>query len=78
MADIPEFVAQIARALADDPDEVRVETQRKGRRNVVELRVATDDMGRVIGRNGRVANAIRTVLTAAPQGDGPWSLEVKD
>lgn len=57
-----ELVEYIAKSLVDDPSQVEVtETER---RNAVtlELRVAPEDMGRVIGRNGRVANAMRTLL----------------
>lgn len=56
----------LARAVVDDPDSVDVEIE-DGRHGGLQLsvRVAPDDMGRVIGRRGRVANAIRTVVRAA-------------
>ncbi|MFN2115971.1 MAG: KH domain-containing protein [Anaerolineae bacterium] len=76
-ADVPELVATIARALADDPDQVRVTETTKGRQRVVQLTVAPDDMGRVIGRDGRVANAIRALLSAAVD-DDEWGLEIVD
>jgi predicted RNA-binding protein YlqC (UPF0109 family) len=65
-----ELVEYIAKALVDDPSQVEV-TQIEGATSVIlELRVAPDDMGRVIGRGGRVANAMRTLLrvVAAKQG----------
>jgi predicted RNA-binding protein YlqC (UPF0109 family) len=76
-ADIPELVASIARELAEEPDAVTVEERPKGRLRMVRLAVAADDMGRVIGREGRVANAIRALLKAAPT-DDRWGLEIVD
>lgn len=59
MRDLVEF---IAKSLVDDPTQVRV-TQTEGLREVrIELRVAEEDLGRVIGRNGRVANSIRSLM----------------
>jgi uncharacterized protein len=60
-----ELVEFIARALVADPDAVRVDEVENEGETVLEVRVAPDDLGRVIGRNGRVANAIRTVAKAA-------------
>ncbi|MGI9020123.1 MAG: KH domain-containing protein [Solirubrobacterales bacterium] len=60
-----ELVEYLARALVDDPDAVRVEEITEDDATVLEVRVAPDDLGRVIGRSGRVANAIRTVAKAA-------------
>jgi uncharacterized protein len=62
MRDLVEF---LARALVEDPDAVHVEEVDGDGETVLELRVAPDDLGRVIGRSGRVANAIRTVAKAA-------------
>lgn len=76
-ADIPELVAYIARSLSDDPDAVEVTHESRGRQNIVKLKVSDEDMGRIIGRDGRVANAIRSLLRAAP-GDGRWRLEIAD
>lgn len=57
-----ELVEFIAKSLVDSPDDVEV-TEIPGTTSVIiELRVAPDDMGRVIGRDGRVANAIRVLL----------------
>lgn len=77
MADIPGFVAYVARALVEHPDAVEVSESTRGRQRIVQLRVAQEDMGRVIGRDGRVANAIRAVLRAAPA-DEQWGLEILD
>jgi predicted RNA-binding protein YlqC (UPF0109 family) len=65
-----ELVEYIAKSLVDDPSQVHV-TEIEGATSVIlELTVAPEDMGRVIGRNGRVANAMRTLLRviAAKQG----------
>ena len=61
----------ITKAVVDDPEAVEVDT-REGRRGAVslEVQVADDDMGRVIGKRGRVANSIRTVVRAAAARDG--------
>jgi predicted RNA-binding protein YlqC (UPF0109 family) len=76
-ADIPALVAYVARSLADEPDAVEVSETVRGRDRVVQLKVSEADMGRVIGREGRVANAIRALLRAAP-GDERWRLEILD
>ncbi|MBU2611871.1 MAG: KH domain-containing protein [Chloroflexi bacterium] len=60
----------IARSLVEHPDEVDVREYRHGSRVTLELQVAKDDMGRVIGKNGRVANAMRTLLRVAAERDG--------
>jgi predicted RNA-binding protein YlqC (UPF0109 family) len=60
----------IARSLVDHPDEVAVDEIRHGGHVTLELHVAKDDMGRVIGKGGRVANAIRTLLRVAAERDG--------
>ena len=59
----------IAENLVNSPDEVSVSRKDSGRNIVLELSVASDDMGRVIGRSGRVANSIRALLRAAASGD---------
>jgi predicted RNA-binding protein YlqC (UPF0109 family) len=59
MKDLVEYVA---RSLVDDPSAVEVTEITSGSAIVLELRVAPDDMGRVIGKSGRVANAIRMLL----------------
>ena len=60
-----ELVRFIARSLVDDPDAVQVETKQDGDCTVIELHVAPGDMGKVIGRQGRIAKAIRVVMRAA-------------
>ena len=55
----------LVRALVDDPDDVEVEEVEEDGDLVLEVSVAEDDLGRVIGRGGRIANAIRTVAKAA-------------
>ena len=60
----------IAKSLVDHPDEVSIAEIRHGNRVTLELIVAKDDMGRVIGKGGRVANAIRTLLREAAEREG--------
>lgn len=60
----------IAKALVEHPGEVEITQFRQGNRVRLEMKVAKDDMGRVIGRNGRVANAIRALLRVAAERDG--------
>jgi predicted RNA-binding protein YlqC (UPF0109 family) len=60
-----ELVEFCVRALVSDPDAVRVEELDTDDGTVLEVHVADDDLGRVIGREGRVANAIRTLAKAA-------------
>ena len=62
-----ELVEYIAKALADHPDEVRVEESGSGSRVRVQLTVSGDDMGRIIGKSGRVANSIRLLLRVAAE-----------
>lgn len=57
-----ELVEYIAKSLVDDPTEVAVSVRKRQRDVRVQLSVAEEDMGRVIGRGGRVANAIRTLM----------------
>ena len=60
-----ELVEVIAKALVDNPDEVTVTEKESGRNITIELHVAADDMGKVIGKQGRIAKAIRSVVKAA-------------
>ena len=60
-----ELVETIAKALVDHPEEVRVKEVEGKQSIVIELKVATEDMGKVIGKQGRIAKAIRTVVKAA-------------
>jgi predicted RNA-binding protein YlqC (UPF0109 family) len=62
---LAELLAELARKLVDDPDAVRVdEIERDGAR-VLQLHVAKDDVGKVIGRQGRIARALRTIVRAS-------------
>ena len=60
-----DLVEIIAKSLVDNPDEVRVNEVQGEQDLILELRVAPEDMGKVIGKQGRVAKAIRTVVKAA-------------
>lgn len=60
----------IAKSLVENPDQVEVREIQNGNRVRLELNVAKEDMGRVIGKNGRVANSIRTLLRVAAERDG--------
>ena len=64
-----ELVEVIAKALVDQPDEVSVTEKKEGRTIVLELHVAEGDMGKVIGKQGRIAKAIRSVVKAASSKD---------
>ncbi len=60
-----QLLKHIAKALVDDPDQVEVKQVESERLIILELRVAPEDMGKVIGKQGRIAKAIRTVVNAA-------------
>ena len=60
-----ELVEVIAKALVDNPDEVVVTEKTEGKNVTVELHVAASDMGKVIGKQGRIAKAIRTIVRSA-------------
>jgi len=62
---VKQLLEHIARALVDEPDQVSVKEVESDRLIVLELRVADNDMGKVIGKQGRIAKAIRTVVNAA-------------
>ncbi|MBI2880783.1 MAG: KH domain-containing protein [Candidatus Tectomicrobia bacterium] len=59
-----DLIEYIARQLADHPEQVRVDAVERGQETVLELRVAPEDLGRVIGREGRTAKAMRALLSA--------------
>ncbi|MBP7571383.1 MAG: KH domain-containing protein [Acidobacteria bacterium] len=79
MSTAREVVEVVARALVDDPEAVRVtETDHRGTA-VIELFVAPDDLGRVIGRQGRTASALRTLVAAAAEHAGvKATLEIRE
>jgi predicted RNA-binding protein YlqC (UPF0109 family) len=65
-----ELVEFIASSLVDDPTQVNVDQIRRGSQIILRLQVAKEDMGRVIGKSGRVANAMRVLLRVAGAQDG--------
>ena len=65
-----EFLEYVARSLVDKPDAVWVEVEDEGDETVLTLGVDQEDMGRVIGRDGRIANAIRRLLRVMATRDG--------
>ena len=74
-----ELVEYIARSLVDQPDEVVVNTIEGEKSTILELKVAEDDIGKVIGKHGRIAKAVRTILSAASNPSGKrFVLEILD
>ena len=67
---VAELLAYLARELVDDPEAVRVETEEREGALVLVLHVAPDDVGKVIGRGGRIARALRTVVRASAVREG--------
>lgn len=65
-----DLIEYIAKSLVDHPEEVQVHESGGGSRVRIELRVSKDDMGRVIGKGGKVANSIRTLLRVAAERKG--------
>ncbi len=65
-----ELLAYLARELVDDPDAVRVETEERDGTLVLVLHVAADDVGKVIGRQGRIVRALRTLVRASAVREG--------
>ena len=64
-----ELVQLIVRGLVDQPDEIEIASRDEGDRTILELRVARPDLGKVIGKQGRTARSIRTLLAAAGERD---------
>jgi len=62
---LKELVESMAKELVDNPDKVQVVEVEGEKTTVIELRVASEDLGKVIGRQGRTARAMRTILSAA-------------
>ena len=60
-----DFVNFLAQALVDNPEKIEVKELGEGRTTVIELRVAPEDLGKIIGRKGRTVKAMRTLLNAA-------------
>ena len=65
-----DLIEYIAKSLVDHPEEVTVKQSGGGNRTRIELSVNKDDMGRVIGKSGKVANSIRTLLKVAAEREG--------
>lgn len=65
-----DLVEYIATSLVDDPTQVEVTQARRGPQVILKLQVAKDDMGRIIGKSGRVANAVRLLLRVAAAREG--------
>lgn len=79
MAELKTLVETVARALADEPDAVSVMQGEKRGGLYFELRVAPGDLGRIIGRQGRTAAALRTLMAAAADVDGQRiQLDIRD
>lgn len=73
-----ELVEVIAKALVDNPDEVVVTESMKGEDTLIELKVSPADMGKVIGKQGRIAKAIRSVVKAAASKEDKKVIVEKD
>lgn len=72
-----ELVEIIVKALVDEPDQVVITEEVKDDEQVISIKVASDDMGKVIGKQGRIAKAIRTVVKAAAiKDDAKVSVEI--
>ena len=65
-----ELLAYLARELVDDPDAVRVDVEERDDALVLVLHVAADDVGKVIGRQGRIVRALRTLVRASAAREG--------
>jgi len=68
--ELKELLEYLARALVDSPDEVRVESTETETTVILELNVAKEDIGKVIGKQGRIARALRTVIKASAVKNG--------
>jgi predicted RNA-binding protein YlqC (UPF0109 family) len=76
---VVEIVEYLARRLVDEPAAVRVEELERDGDTVLQLRVAPDDVGKVIGRQGRIARALRTIVRAsATRREGRTLLEIME
>ena len=74
-----ELVEVIAKALVDHPDEVVVTQKEEGKHITIELHVAASDMGKVIGKQGKIAKALRTIVrNATPAGSKKYNVEIKE
>lgn len=69
MTDLSVMLSDIAKAIVDNPDKVYVETESNETGKILTLHVAEDDMGMVIGKHGKIAKAIRTVIKSAAKSE---------
>ena len=76
-AGLADALDHLVRGIVDNPDDVRVSAKTLRRGDLLEVRVHPDDLGRVIGRNGRTARALRTVVGALAT-DAPVRIDVVD
>ena len=73
-----QVLTDIAKSIVDNPDEVSVSEKISGDTHVLELSVAKDDMGKVIGRQGKIAKALRTLVKASTKrGEKKYNIEIK-
>jgi uncharacterized protein len=76
---VAELLEWLARRLVDDPEAVRVETEEREDAVVFHLHVAAEDVGKVIGRQGRIARALRSIVRAGgARADRRFLLEIAD
>ena len=79
MDDAARDLARVVRHLVDQPEAVRVREQHRGRAHVLDLEVAPDDMGSVIGRGGRTAQALRALLRHRGESSGTsYELKIRE
>lgn len=74
---LADALEHLVRGIVDNPDDVTVAAKNSRRGDILEVRVHQDDLGRVIGRQGRTARALRTVVAALAEGD-PVRVDVVD
>ena len=77
-ADLKLLIETVAKALADQPEAVNVRESERRNGTVFELQVAAGDLGRVIGRQGRTAAALRTLLASVAEDERRVSLDIRD
>lgn len=79
MSGLKELLHFLAASIVDEPDKIEIEEVVEAEKTVLRLRVAPDDMGKVIGRQGKTANAIRALLSVAAVKRGTWfSMDIVD
>lgn len=76
MAELRELVMFIAQSLVDSPEQVKVTEVQGEEGRILKLEVASDDIGKVIGKQGRIAKALRTVVKAANREDDKVFVEI--